>query len=338
VVPQQYLRNHLASAAYLRGFTDDSGQLTVVNLRSRRVETRAPERVAFRNRFWGRDETLRADIEQRLSRVEGQVPRILEAFVKDGPPEHGSVDRGLLLEFLAMHFVRNPMWQTSIREWLEQETVARGHDGPEWQAFRDQLHSDWNRADTAIRQIPLVAALLGSTHWTHLRLPEPWFLTCDQPLVAVPILEPGERVPTNQTPGLMETVEFRFVLDPKHALIMSWLDDYDPEDWANGNMRIAADINRSVAGHCDVEYFHKPGVEPPFVVPPFMATGECNPISGWLHPGYSSPKARSSVRRARAGEVLHRMIEDEVTHEIRVVRPEPRASVDPDAPVATSGP
>ena len=45
-----------------------------------------------------------------------------------------------------------------------------------------------------------------------------------------------------------------------------------------GDMRIAADLNRSVAGHCDIEYFHKPGVEPPFVAPPFVASGECNPI------------------------------------------------------------
>lgn len=326
-MPQKFVRNHLASVAYLRGFTDERGLLTVVNLRSRRVNDATPESVAFRNHFWGRDEQLRSEVEHRLASVERHVPRILSNIARGGPPPHGSKDRGLLLEFLAMHFVRNPAWQAMIRGWLERETAVRGHDGPEWQAFRDQLHSEHNRADTSLRQIPLVATLLGSTHWAHVRFPKPWLVTSDQPLIAVPMLRPGEQAPADVTPGLMETIEFRFVLDPRHALVMSWLDALDWDDWGGGDMRIAADLNRSVVGHCDVEYVHRPGVEPPFVAPPFAPTGECNPITKRLHPGYSTPEAHRSERRSRAGEILHRMIEEQVTNEIRPVTPKPHVTV-----------
>jgi hypothetical protein len=298
-----------------------------VNIRARTVYRRQPEDVAYRNHFWGKDQELRDQVEEKLASVEANVPRILSAMIDGGLPASGSVDRGLLLEFLAMHFVRNPTWRGLISRFLERQIVDQGHDGPEYEALRQVLRSDRYWIDALLRQMPKVASVLGSTQWALLRFGQPWLLTCDQPLVPVPFLPHGIRVPGKTPPGLLETTEFRFVVDPAHALILSWFDAPDWPDWIDGDSVLAADINRSVAGNADVEYFHHPDRLPIFVAPPWMPTDECNPISSRLHPGYDQAAAAGSERRRRASKILHGMIENEITDEIRtVIVAEPRAA------------
>lgn len=125
----------------------------------------------------------------------------------------------------------------------------------------------------------------------------PWLATCDQPLVAVPFLPPGTPVPTKTNPPLVETIEFRFVLDPSHALILSWLDAPDWSNWADGDAVLAADINRSIAGNADVEYFHHPDHPPMFVAPPGRRSASATPF----RPGCTTattvrpPSAQSDV-------------------------------------------
>lgn len=76
-------------------------------------------------------------------------------------------------------------------------------------------------------------------------------MTCDQALVAVPFLPAQKPVPAKSSPGLLETTEFRFVVDPSHALIIFWFDAPDWSAWTEGDAGFAADINRSVAGNAD---------------------------------------------------------------------------------------
>ena len=235
-------KNHLASCGYLRGFTGDDGRVAAVNLTARTVYRRRPADVAFRNHFWGRDQHVRDEVEQKLSSVESQMPRVLAAAIENGPPASGSVDRGLLLEFLAMHFVRNPNWRSLISGLIERQIAEQRHEGPEHQGLRTVLRSDRYWVDTLLRQIPQVASLLGSTQWAPLRFEMPWLATCDQPLVAVPFLPPGTPVPAKTNPPLVETIEFRFVLDPSHALILSWLD-------APVVRRSPLDVDRRVQPH-----------------------------------------------------------------------------------------
>jgi hypothetical protein len=320
-------KNHLASCGYLRGFTAADGRLTAVNIRSRTVYQRRPEDVAFRNHFWGKDQALRDEVEQKFASVETEVPRILGAMVASGLPASGSADRGLLLEFLAMHFVRNPTWRGLIATLLERRIIEQGHDAPEYEGLRRVLRSDRHWIDALLRQMPQVASVLGSAQWALLRFNGPWLLTCDQPLVPVPFLPPGMRVPGKTTQGLLETTEFRFVVDPTHALILSWFDAPDWAEWIDADPVLAADINRSIAGNTDVEYFHHPDQVPMFVAPPWMPTDECNPVSSRLHPGYDQAAATGSERRRRASEILRGMVENEITNEIRTVTvTEPRAA------------
>lgn len=128
------------------------------------------------------------------------MPRVLAAAIENGPPASGSVDRGLLLEFLAIHFVRNPNWRSLISGLIERQVAEQRHEGPEHQGLRTVLRSDRYWVDTLLRQIPQVASLLGSTQWALLRFEMPWLATCDQPLVAVPFLPPGTPVPYQDKP------------------------------------------------------------------------------------------------------------------------------------------
>jgi hypothetical protein len=315
----QNVRNHLASCGYLQGFTGSHGKLAVVNVRARRVYERRPEDVAFRKHFWGREQELRDEVEQKLASAEAHAPRILSELTARGAPAHGSRDRGLLLQFLAMHFVRNPAWRNLVSEVLKRRIVAQGHDGPEWRHLRELLLSDRYWVDTILRQIPQIAALLGSMHWALLRFPAPWLASCDQPLVPLALVPHGVRVRFDETPGLLDTIEYRFVVDPCHAIILSWHDAPDWQTWSSADLHIAADINRSVVGHCDVEYFHKPDFKPPFVAPPWMPTRECNPISPKLHEGYWREAALRSRRRAEAAVIVQDAINRQVTDEIRTV-------------------
>jgi hypothetical protein len=173
--------------------------------------------------------------------------------------------------------------------------------------------------NTLLRQIPKVASVLGSAQLACLRFPQSWLLTCDQPLVPVPLLRAAASVPSKTFPRLLETTEFRFVIDPHHALILSWFDAPDWSEWYDGDSVLAADINRSVASNADVEYFHHPDHVPTFVAPPWTATWECNPISPRLHAGYDQSAAVNSDRRRRAGKILHEMVQDQITDEIRTV-------------------
>ncbi|MDQ6805799.1 MAG: DUF4238 domain-containing protein [Actinomycetota bacterium] len=313
------MSNHLASCGYLRGFTAADGKVAVVNVKSRQLYCRRPENVAFRNYFWGREQKLRDEVEGLLSRIEDHVPRILDDLVRYGPPSHGSADRALLLQFLAMHFVRNTAWRALIERTLEHQIAVRGHHGPRWARLREQLRADRYWIDTMLRQIPQVASLLGSTQWALLRFPHPWLATCDQPLIPLALLPQGARVPVGETPPLLETIEFRFVVNPSHALILSWHDAPDWTAWAMADQLLAAEINRSVVGRTDVEYFHRPDAKPPFVAPPWTPTDECNPISPRLDDGYWRETAVHSQRRRRADKLVLRAIEQDVSHQIETV-------------------
>ena len=280
---------------------------------------RRPEEVGFRNRFWGREQEIRDAVEGQLSSVETHIPRLLNDLVSTGGPAHGSADRGLLLQFLAIHMVRNPAWRNVIGGNIERLIVARGHDAPEWAPLRDRLRADEYWVDAVLRQIPQIAGMLGSMQWALLRFPAPWLATCDQPVLPVALAPQGVRVPVHETPALLETVEFRFVVDPWHAVILSWHDAPDWKSWADADQHIAADINRSVVGRADVEYFHRRGVEPPFVAPPWLPTDECSPISTRLHADYWTGAAENSERRRRAAVMLRDAIDNDTTDQIRTV-------------------
>lgn len=218
-----------------------------------------------------------------------------------------------------MHFVRNPTWREIISGVLEREITTRGHDRPEWSKLRARLRTDRYWVDALLRQIPHAAGVLGSMHWALVSFGGPWLITCDQPVIPVGFVPDGVRVRVDETPGLLETIELRFVIDPSHAVILSWHDAPDWSSWSRCDLPVAADINRSVAGRADAEYFHYRRCTPRFVAPPWQPSGECRPISPKLHDGYWRQTAITSERRRRASANVLEAIEQQKSDQIHTV-------------------
>lgn len=75
-VVSAYARNHLSSRFYLDGFAGAGGSVKVVTMGGHRpVRLAKPANVAYRRNFWGRDPTLRQEVEQKLSEVESDARR-----------------------------------------------------------------------------------------------------------------------------------------------------------------------------------------------------------------------------------------------------------------------
>jgi hypothetical protein len=90
-----------------------------------------------------------------------------------------------------------------------------------------------------MKQIPRMASLFMSMHWSLVTFPDPLVASCDQPVVCVP-LPSGRRMPIKAMPqtGFMETAEVRFPIDPWRVPLLSW--SPQPELLAPHRWRILA--------------------------------------------------------------------------------------------------
>lgn len=317
-----YRSNHLAARCYLEGFTDEAGFLMVRGRYQSEARRARPNKVGFRNYWWGRDEEVRALAEQRLSLAESAAAGVLRAISNVGLPPLGSKERGALLEFLAIHLVRSADWKELIFNAREHALHANGHDRPGFEAIAAWVRSDRFWVDALLRHIPQAASLLGSTHFDLIRFRQPWLLTSDQPLVQLPFLRVGEQaLVSGPRPSLTESAEYRFVVDPHHAIVMSWLDQPEGENVVDGDLAMAADINLAAGARTDTEFFWKPGIDPPLACPPWLPA--CSPLSGSIHPGYGTEMALASERRRRANAMLLELVNGEISSEIRTIRLDP---------------
>jgi len=103
-----------------------------------------------------------------------------------------------------LHAVRTPAWRSAY-EGLSSEairdTLARERQEPhiERAAIRAFI-SDRLQVDALLRQVPRLASLLMSMHWTLVEFDEPLIAGCDQPVVCVPRLLTGQRLPITAMP------------------------------------------------------------------------------------------------------------------------------------------
>src|SRR4051794_23831513 len=79
-------------------------------------------KVGFRPHWWGRDATVAAEIERRLSDIEGRVTPFLRDPVAHWPV--ASDVRGEVAVFIALHVVRSPAW----RAWHGDQVAIRVAD------------------------------------------------------------------------------------------------------------------------------------------------------------------------------------------------------------------
>jgi Protein of unknown function (DUF4238) len=280
-----------------------------------RADPARPENVAYRKRFWGTNEALRRAVEDVLSRIEGPASDILKTLPAGWPLRPGTRGRALVMQFLAIHLIRTPLWRNTITRFREnalahwQPTLPTGVS---YDSLVQHVRSDEFWVAHSVEQIDTMASLLGSLHWSLVRFPTPVLITGDQPLVPVPLLERGQRTRIGTFPpgGLLETIEFRFVIDPCRLLILCWQDSEEHDTLLEGTTAVACDTNRLIRGSADAEWFYRPGRPPLFVAPPFRETPDCEPVSPGLLPGYSPLRAHRSSRRREAQKMLDAMLQE----------------------------
>jgi hypothetical protein len=324
-------KNHTVSRSYLGRWTDDSGRLQVEIRHAGMSVPRLPEAVGYRKKFWGADPAMREATEQFLSTQfeTGDALSILRALPDSWPIDHDREQWTKLLLFVALHIVRTPQWQREGRSMQERSLSARV---TRWQetmppeavaSVLRHVQSDRFHADLMLGQIPKTASVLGSMHCALLTSGTAPLLSSDHPVVAVPLLRDGESAPIKLIPerGLSNTIEFRFPIGPRHALLFTWLDEPIHEEIVELPLAAVCDLNVSVVYQAESEVYYRPGDRPPVVCPPF-APGPCSPISPRLFPRYGPDVARDSLRRRNADATMRDLIDNEITNEVRIARVE----------------
>lgn len=325
-----YRSNHIVSKFYLARWAGSDGRLRVGRTRDRQLVSRRPEKVGYRNFFWGRNSTVRKHAEEHVNKIESYAADALHRLRQQWPPAPGSPDWLGLVFLVAVHLWRNPSGQQRLLQIQEQTLEQRssgytaGWTEQQISEFFTRVKSDEFRTNIMLGDLHKAASLLGSMHWTLIEFDECLLGTSDQPVTVVPLLKPpttGSSIAHPQIP-LLECEEIRMPLGPQHALLFTWRDEPIEAQPISGNESLAADLNRAVIAQADEEWFHHPDC-PTSLVPPALDEGPCSAIGREILPGYGWQSATGSRRRSDAASIIERMIEDDVDGEVRVVKVEP---------------
>jgi hypothetical protein len=267
-------------------------------------------------------------VEATLQPAEDDAAPVLRDLVRRWPLNRD--DRATLAQFMAIHAVRTPAWLDQYRavsmEAIDEELRRRRWEPHVAKAAVRRFVGDDLRVETMLKQIPRVASVLMSMHWTLVQFPEPILASCDQPMVFVPHLPQWrqQRITALPSTGFMDTAEARFPVDPWRLLLLSWSPRPDLEAPVSGEHRHATNVNRSTREQADEHWFHRPGLRPPLLTPPMMSLS-CTPISYDLVPEYSLEVAATSRRRAETDAIMQQMIESHTIDQMRFVVVTPKS-------------
>lgn len=221
---------HLITRAYLAQWASD-GYLRPVHREWGSQKLRTPAAVGWRKSWWGEDDPqLNTTCEQMCNQLETQVPDLLRRLPYEWPaaPEM----RSPIAQFIVLHIVRTEGFADWLDAACDKSLSQHTEDfSPEqYQAISEQVRSPQERARRCFGMINKMSTIIASMHWTLMTFDEPLLITSDQPVVAVPLLEAGERAAITAVPeaGWMDTIEIRFPLSPRLALICSW---HEPNDY-----------------------------------------------------------------------------------------------------------
>jgi hypothetical protein len=326
-VPNQpYTRNHVASVCYLNAWRNTAGRVIAFRRRAGLSAPVAPEATGYRNKFWGKDEDLRRQAEVIASRIEAEAGPVIADLPKTWPLRRGTAEWFAVVKFLGLHVVRTPQFRRDIVARSEHYLRVNRDDhlatfGTAYPKFLERVRSDFYIADIMVSNIPKLATLLGSAHWTMLTTTDPILGTSDQPVVPVPIMGQAAAAAITATPadGFALTTEYRIAISPTRALLLTWLDDADNiRDTAAIGHRDACALNWSAAAQADAESFHHPDGSMPTVCPPYAAP-DSYVLAPSVHPGYDDAAALRSKRRSGAVERVEDMIENQIANRIETL-------------------
>jgi hypothetical protein len=281
----------------------------------------------MRSRFF-RDPIVASAAEKRLGVYEGRAMSVLRA-IDDLWPLSDS-HRWALAGLLAVHIYRSPSGRGRIRE-ISTAELARRND--EYRATMDlrQLESFYStvgherfEVQYILDTIPKTAALIASAHWSLVTFSAPLLATGDQPITVVPLIDEGSApLQTLPATGLLGTEEFRFALGPSTALVCTWMDRPDGDPPIEGDLEVAAQLNRAVIGQADGEWFYRPGRRPTTITATDPRPFGCRPVGRTFLPGYGIEHVRSSRRRVETLRNAETMIETDTGGRVVIAKVEP---------------
>jgi len=294
-------RSHIVPKAYLRNFADDD-QIGLRLVGEAASTTVSIDDAGVRRRYYRRtrqDGTPIDDIEWSLSHIEGAVVPLLREVEDRWPLTHR--DKGTLAEFFGVQLVRGPRWMA----WWKDRTTNWVADQPD-QSDADELEAallgDTNRLTQMLSVATKVGTALGSMHWALLTFRADLLASSDHPVVAWPLsyeraLEPSA---VGWHEGLLNILEARVALSPRLALLMTWVDDPDPQaPIVAGARQHAQNLNAFTVKNAERQWFHKPGTSPP------RGSGKLLPLGPQVFARYSPEAALQSRRRAKASELIN---------------------------------
>jgi hypothetical protein len=314
-------RSHVVSRGYLRAFAVD--EIIAMHLVADSAVREVPiNRAGVIKDFYRRhrpDGTPIHDIEWSLEHIDKVVPPLLRQISGRWPLS--LEEKAMLAEFVATQVLRGPRW----RNWHAAFTAdyftgvrASGEfEGkqPEGTTIEEALNETERQlsSDTATLAKMLELSrkgtqIIGSMHWTLLQFERSWLATSDHPIVLWP-LDIASRQPKKSNDflkgGLLNTLEARFPISPRHALLMTWLDLPDGEaQTVNCTKEIAANLNAFTVAEAEHQWFHVPRIAAP------RASGQLLPVAPALLRSYSAKVARESVRRNETARLIQPRIGD----------------------------
>ena len=293
-------KNHTVTAGYVRLWQDERNEVDRHHL-SEGVRRKGPRSVGYQSEYWG-SPNVASKVEPLFGSIESDALRLLQNLKARWPL--GGKDRAVLGQFPPIHMVRMPSLgghMSLLGERSAKETLAEGAAQYELDEEQDAevaayLRDPGVHVNDLLRQIPRIASVLCSMHWSVVEFSSDWLITGDQPVVLLPP-GPHEVSPATavQPFGAVNTLEGRFALGPRRLLLLTWLCEPD-ELWLPGGREHAVSANCAVRAQALEEWFSKPGTNPPCMTP--MLEERIFPISVDRLPGYTVEQAGS---RSTAG-------------------------------------
>jgi hypothetical protein len=294
------------------------GRLLAVEPSDPVARPKKPQKVGVRRRFFRDPEIARA-AERILNSYEDRAIGVLRTLDQSWPPSQS--DRLALAPLIAIHMLRNPYARQRMTGLQLQELQRRRANDratmteEQIRQFLHEVTDERFLVKHMLDSIPKATSLIASTHWTLLKFSAPLLATSDHPVTIVPLLADGASSPVRPLPpsGLLNTEEFRFAINPRVALLCTWLNEPDDGPPVAGTDELAAELNRAVISQADKEWFHHPDRHPAQLTPANLTLRECRAIGGTVLPQYGSEHALNSRRRQDTSRNLERMIEEEIT-------------------------
>jgi hypothetical protein len=315
---------HIVPQTYLANWAVEEKIAVWLVPESKRLHDQRTENVGTRRRFYERTRPQTGekinDVEDSLSRGEAAATPLLRSFAERWPLS--TQEKTQLAELFAYQLLRGPRWKAEyeertrglIREYDRTHRVDR--TAPETDEQRDELLSDSHRLVMMFSTALITTSAFASMHWTLVEFATPLVATSDHPVVLWPAAESRAPQAVEVTSaGLMECIETRLPLSPRHAVLMTWADKPDEEDAVvPGTRDAAANLNAFTVATADRQWFHRPGRIPP------RASGLLMPLSTQFMSGYTPIRAATSLRRRRASEIVRAKVgRDLADREVEVV-------------------